>query len=80
MIREGKFQIGKRGLTDNFIETMRISFKTHKQLRISVLKAASPNKVKVKEIAEEISQKLPFPTKYRILGFTIIIRRVSKSL
>jgi len=78
MIREGKFQIGKRGLTDNFIETLKISFKTHKQLRISVLKAASPTKAKIKEIAEEISQKLPFNTKHRIIGFTIIVRKSSK--
>jgi len=78
MIREGRFQIGKRGLTDNFIETLRISFKTHKQLRISVLKAASPTKAKMKEIAEEIAQKLPFTIKHRIIGFTLIIRKSSK--
>jgi len=78
MMRQTKFQIGKRGLTDNFIETLKTAFKTHKQLRISVLKAASPDKARVKEIAAEMAQKLPFNTKHRIIGFTIIIRKSSK--
>lgn len=75
---EAKFQIGKNGVTDGFIETLKLGFKTHKQIRISVLRSAAPNKDKVKEMAEEIASKIGIKTKHRIIGFTIILRKSSQ--
>lgn len=72
---EAKFQIGKSGLTDNFIETLKTAFKTHRQVRIHILKSAGHDKNKVKEIAEEISKKLPFKTEYKTIGFVIIVMK-----
>ncbi len=77
---EVKFQIGKSGLTEGIIESLKLAFKNHKQVRISVLKGADRNKEKVREMGEEISVKLREGQKkhsypYRIVGFTIIMRR-----
>ena len=75
MIKEAKFQIGKQGITEGTISTIESIFKTHKQLRISVLQSAGRNKEKTKEIAEELSNRLDVKTRYRIIGFTIILRK-----
>ncbi|OGJ12662.1 hypothetical protein A3K82_02235 [Candidatus Pacearchaeota archaeon RBG_19FT_COMBO_34_9] len=35
-----EMQLGKNGLTNNFIQTLKSSFQTHENIRISVLKSA----------------------------------------
>ncbi len=73
-----KFQIGKSGVTPGVIESLELAFKTHKIIRISVLKGAVRDKEKVKEMAEELTQGLKGEYKYKIIGFTIVLRRVGK--
>jgi RNA-binding protein YhbY len=68
-----KFQIGKNGLTENFISSLALAFKNRKQVRISVLKSTARDKEKLKEIAEEIQKKLKVKTNFRLIGFTIIL-------
>ena len=71
--KQVKFQIGKNGLTEQFIESLILAFKNRKQVRISVLQ----NKIQTKIFAKEIEKRLPFQTKIRVLGFTIIILKQS---
>ena len=72
-----KFQICKAGVTPGVIESLTLTFKNHKQVRISVLKASGRNKENIKEMAENIRRELSALTKfmyeYRIIGFTIIL-------
>jgi RNA-binding protein YhbY len=70
-----KLQLGKQGLTPNFIDTLEIALKNHKQARISVLKSCTRDREKIIEIAESIVNSLKKKKKYRIIGFTIIIGR-----
>jgi hypothetical protein len=51
-------QLGKQGLTDNFIQTLKGHFEKHNNVKIKVLKSAGHDKGKVKEISEEILKKL----------------------
>lgn len=74
-----KFQIGKAGLTEGVIESLRMRFKNTKIIRISVLKNAAPTKEKVRVIADELVQKLGGTHKYTIVGFTIILRRTKNT-
>jgi RNA-binding protein len=78
MALEAKFQIGKNGVTDNFIENLQIAFKTHKVARISVLKNFVRDKVKVREIADDLVEKLEGDFVYKIIGFTIVLRKWKK--
>ena len=78
MIFEGKFQIGKNGITQGAVDSINLSLKTHTQLRISVLKSIERSKGKIKEMAEELCDKVEFPCNYKIIGFTIILRKRSK--
>lgn len=76
---EMKFQIGKGGITQGVIESLTLAFKTHKKIRISVLKNSVRDKTKVREMAEELADRLQGDYNPKIIGFTIILRKVSKA-
>jgi len=69
------FQIGKNGVNDNVIQSLKNAFKTRKVVRISVLKAAGPTKDAVRMMANDISTRLGGNFTYTLIGFTIILRR-----
>lgn len=69
-----RFQIGKNGVTDGTIESLRLAFKHHKSVRISVLKSAARDRKEIDKIAKDLSSRLG-NYKYSIIGFTIILRR-----
>lgn len=77
MVSKGKikFQIGKNGLTSGVIDSLSLTFRTHKTVRISVLKSAFRDKKKVKEMAEELTEKLNGNYNIKVIGFTIILRK-----
>lgn len=77
MIYETKFQIGKDGITQGVLDSLNLSLKTHTHIRISVLKSATRDKEKTKEMAEKIVNILKYKCRYKIIGFTIILRRQS---
>ncbi len=78
MIHEVKFQIGKNGVTPGIIESLNLYLKTHNQIRISILKSADRDKNKAIEMAESIKNQIAYQSYYRIIGFTIILKRLSK--
>ena len=51
-------QLGKNGITENFIETLKRYFENHEQVRLSVLKSARENREDMKKHSEEILKKL----------------------
>ena len=77
MIFESKFQIGKNGVTEGVITALNSNLKTHTQLRISVLKSLTRDKEKIREVTEKIINKLAYKCNYRIIGFTIILKKQS---
>ena len=74
----GQIQLGKQGLTDNFIETLKNHFKKNKNVKVSVLKSAGHDKIKVKEYSEEILKKLGEYYTARIIGFKIVVKKWRK--
>lgn len=68
-------QIGKNGLTDNLIETIRVHFTKRKNVKVSVLRGGEPNKEKIKEMSEKILSKLGPNFTARIVGFTIFLKK-----
>jgi RNA-binding protein YhbY len=71
----GQVQLGKLGLTDNFIVTLGNHFKKYKTIKISVLKSAGHDKEKVKEYSEELLKKLGKNYTSRVIGFTIVLKK-----
>ena len=78
MIKQSEIQIGKNGVTENFIESLKNNFKTHTSIRISVLRSAGHEKEKVKEMTEEILGVLGRNYNSRIIGFTIVLKKWRK--
>lgn len=70
-------QIGKKGLTKEFIEDLKSRFEKPavKNIKISVLKSARESKADVKKYAEEIVKKLGKKYTFRVLGFSIFIKK-----
>ena len=72
---EAKFQIGKNGLTPEIINSFSLAIKTHKLLRIVVLKSACRDRAELKKMADEIKSSMPVPIEFKIIGFTIIVKK-----
>ncbi len=77
MIIESRFQIGKNGVTQGVIDALNLSLKTHNQIRIAVLKSAERNRDSIRSKAEDVTRKINYHADYKIIGFTIIIRKRS---
>ena len=61
MARIGQMQLGKQGLTENFIGALKHHFDRNTNVRVSVLKSAGHDKAKVKEYSkthEELREAL----------------------
>jgi len=71
-------QLGKNGITDNFIESLRNCFKNHQNVKISVLKSAGHDKMEVKKYSEEILEALGKNYTSKIIGFTIVVKKWRK--
>ena len=71
-------QLGKNGVTKNFIETLNTHFKNHNNVKVSVLKSAEHKKEKVVEYKDEILKILGRSYTARIVGFTIFLKKWRK--
>jgi len=74
----GFLQLGKQGLTENFIQSLKSRFDKHKTIKVSVLKNAGHEKQKIKEYSEKMLNELGDKFTSRILGFTIILKKWRK--
>ena len=73
-------QLGKQGITDNFIFTLEKYFKNHKNVKICVLKSAGHERGKVKKYSEEILERLGDKYTSRVIGFTIVVKKWRKAM
>ncbi|MBI2632667.1 YhbY family RNA-binding protein [Candidatus Pacearchaeota archaeon] len=83
--QEIKFQIGKNGITEGILNSLTLVFKNHKQVRINALKSSGRDKEIIVKLADnisnELSRRLSCSLRYRIIGFTIVLRKqLPKSL
>jgi len=74
-----EMQIGKNGITDNFIQTLKGCFEKHNNVRISILSSAGHDKEQRKKYSEEILQKLGNNYTARLIGFKIILKKWRKA-
>ncbi len=73
-----EMQLGKNGVTENFIKTLETCFKSYENVRISVLKSAGHDKEKVKGYSEEILKALGKNYTAKWIGFKIILKKWRK--
>ncbi|MFZ5955541.1 MAG: YhbY family RNA-binding protein [Nanoarchaeota archaeon] len=73
-----KIQIGKKGLTEEIIEQIRKIFENEQILKISLLKSSTRDKNEARNMAEGIVKKLGLNYTYKVIGFTISVRKWRK--
>ena len=73
-----QIQLGKNGVTANFIETLKTHFKKHKDVKIGVLKSCCRDRKEIKNISEKILEKLGKNYTSKIIGFTIFVKKWRK--
>lgn len=78
MVNMVQMQLGKKGLTLEFIENIKINFKNVENIRISVLKSACRDRDELKEIKDKILSDLGNNYTGKTLGFTIILKKWRK--
>jgi len=71
-------QIGKKGLTAEFIINLKKLFETAEHARVSILKSATRDREELKKWADEIVSKLGMNYTCKIIGWTIVLRKWRK--
>ena len=74
-----KIQLGKQGVTEGLISNLKNSFKTNKNVRVSVLKSCCRDREELKKIESEILEKLGPPFSSRVIGYTIALKKLRKA-
>ena len=69
-------QLGKHGITDNFIESLKNQFKKSRTIKVSVLKGA--DREDIKKYQDELLEKLGKNFTAKKIGFTIILKKWRK--
>jgi len=76
----GNLQLGKQGVTENFLNGLRSQFNTRENIKISVLKNATRDKKELKKFSDEILEGLGKNYTSRIIGFTIVVKKWRKNV
>ena len=71
-------QVGKNGLSENLIETLKTHFKNHQNVKVVFLKNSGRDKKVIKKHAEDIIKGLGKNYTYKVLGFTVFIKKWRK--
>jgi RNA-binding protein YhbY len=77
---QSHIQLGKSGITENFLDTLKDHFKKHDSVKISVLKSAGHEKSKAREYSDQILEVLGGHYTAKIIGFTIFIKKWRKKI
>jgi len=82
MTSQTQIQLGKNGLTREFLENLKKRFEKPavKNLKVSVLKSARESREDIKKYAEGIQESLGPKFTTRILGFSIFIKKWRKAM
>ena len=80
MPKIGQIQLGKQGISNNFIESLKNHFKNYQNVKVSVLKSAGHDKSKVKGYSKQILEKLGKNYTARSVGFTIVLKKWRKAV
>ena len=73
MIRE--VQLGKNGITENFLGMLNVHFSTCRTVKVSVLKSAREKKEDLKKLADELLNHLGENYTAKVIGFKIVLKK-----
>ena len=74
-----KLQLGKNGLTPDFINQVKSIFQNETLIKITILKSACRDKTQAKKIAEDLTDSLGKKYSYKLIGYVITIMKFRKN-
>ncbi|MBT7706139.1 hypothetical protein HN747_01700 [archaeon] len=74
-----RLQIGKNGLTPEFIDQVKVLFVKQKILKINILKSACRDKAEAEKMADELIEALGRKYKYKLVGYVITLLQFRKN-
>lgn len=77
---QNQVQLGKNGITDNFISTLKQHFNKIEDVKVVVLKSAGHDKEKVREYRDELLEKLGNQYTAKTIGFSIFVKKWRKAV
>lgn len=75
-----KLQIGKNGLTPEFIEQVKRIFEETESMKITILRSACRDKAEAKKIAEELADALGKNYAYRLVGYVLTLNKFRRNV
>ena len=75
-----KIQLGKRGLTEEFVNQAKDLFKNEEIIKISILKSACRNKDDAEKLADNLMESLGKNFDYRLVGYVLTVRKFRKDI
>ena len=73
-----RLQIGKNGLSPEFIEQVKGVFESDKLVKISILKSACRDKKDAKKMAEELIEALGSKYDHKLVGYVMTVIKFRK--
>jgi len=77
-----KIQLGKKGITESFIDSLIKIFKKRDLVKITVFKSLTRDKEKIRNMAADLKIAMEKSTKkhyiFRVIGFTIVLKKLRK--
>jgi|APSaa5957512622_1039677.scaffolds.fasta_scaffold43322_4 RNA-binding protein YhbY len=74
-----KFQIGKKGLTTEFVEQMQKTFEKSEMVKIDLLQSSTRDKAEADKLGEDLINKLGNKFTFKRIGYTLVVRRWRKA-
>jgi len=75
-----KLQIGKKGLTQEFVQQLKNIFDNEQVLKIVILKSACRDKSDAVKMADELLEMLGKNYTYRLVGYALTVRKWRKPM
>jgi RNA-binding protein YhbY len=75
-----RLQLGKKGLTPEFIEQVKNMFENERVIKISILKSACRNKKDAEKIGEDLVSALGNNFKFRLIGYVMTVMKFRKDV
>ncbi|MBT3642907.1 hypothetical protein HN604_00200 [archaeon] len=73
-----KLQLGKNGLSEEFIGQVKSIFENETLIKIDILKSACRDKTEAKKIAEDLIESLGKKYGYKLVGYVITVIKFRK--
>jgi len=73
-----RLQMGKNGLTPEFIEQVKFIFKNETLIKVTILKSACRDKKEAEKMADELVEALGKKYDYKLVGYVLTVIKYRK--